>query len=78
MKKTANTFKSPASLPFEYIRKLQKDVDGGYLASIHEFPGCFAFGETSEQALENLDSAAASWMLATTASGEQIPPPAFN
>lgn len=63
------------SLPFEYVRRLQPDPDGGFVASVLEFPGCIAYGATSDEALNNLDSAAEAWRLAMEAAGQPIPPP---
>lgn len=58
-----------------YTRRLTPDEDGGYTASIQEFPGCFADGDTADQALENLMAAAASWVAAQEDLGQEIPPP---
>lgn len=45
-----------------YARRLVPDETGGYVASIHEFPGCIAEGDTAEEAISNLDKAAESWI----------------
>jgi predicted RNase H-like HicB family nuclease len=66
---TAEHLKKP------YPRRLVPDEAGGYVASIQEFPGCVAEGNTAEEALANLEAAAASWIEAALASGQQIPEP---
>jgi predicted RNase H-like HicB family nuclease len=58
-----------------YVRRLAPDESGGYVASILEFPGCIAEGDTAEEALENLDKAAEAWITVSLANGHQIPAP---
>lgn len=74
-------FKIRTILARPYVRRLLPDEEsGGYTAFIHEFPGCVAEGETADEALENLDKAAASWLAASLSLGQPIaePIPAFN
>jgi predicted RNase H-like HicB family nuclease len=58
-----------------YVRRLTPDPSGGYVASISEFPGCIAEGETAEEALQNLDKAAESWIEVAIANGREIREP---
>jgi predicted RNase H-like HicB family nuclease len=58
-----------------YERRLTPDEDGGYVATIQEFPGLVAEGETAEEAISNLESAAESWIEAVLESGQEIPEP---
>jgi predicted RNase H-like HicB family nuclease len=58
-----------------YARVLTPDEDGGFTAEILEFPGCFAEGETINEALQNLEEAAQSWIAAALEQGQEIPPP---
>ncbi|WP_231497640.1 type II toxin-antitoxin system HicB family antitoxin [Methylibium sp. T29-B] len=58
-----------------YARRLIPDPEGGYTASIHELPGCFAEGETAEETLTALDAAAVAWIAAAVDSGHRIPEP---
>jgi predicted RNase H-like HicB family nuclease len=58
-----------------YARVLVPDPKGGYAARMLEFPGCFAEGETAEEALRNLENAAESWIQACPSSNYPIPPP---
>ena len=39
-----------------------KAEDGGYTVEIPDFPGCASFGETLDEARENIVEAAAAWM----------------
>lgn len=58
-----------------YARRLIPDETGGYVASIQEFPGCIAEGDTAEEALQNLDKAATSWVEVALSSGYEIRDP---
>ncbi|HBU30454.1 MAG TPA: hypothetical protein DEB56_13645 [Thiobacillus sp.] len=58
-----------------YARRLVPDEEGGFVASIHEFPGCFAEGETPDEALHNLDEAAAAWIESAMATGYPVREP---
>lgn len=58
-----------------YARRLVPDESGGFVASIHEFPGCFAEGETPDEALENLENAATAWLESAMATGYPIRDP---
>lgn len=64
------------SLP--YARKLTPDPDGGFTATIQEFPGCIAEGDTADEALRNLESTAISWIEAQQDLGQEIPLPIDN
>lgn len=58
-----------------YTRRLTPDESGGYTASIQEFPGCFAEGETADEALENLNRVAESWIEVALSHGHDIRAP---
>lgn len=58
-----------------YARRLIPDETGGFVASIQEFPGCIAEGDTAEEAIKNLDDAAASWVEAALSNGYEIRDP---
>lgn len=49
--------------------------EGGVSAKMLEFPGCFAEGNTPDEAFKNLESAAFSWVLACLETGQEIPEP---
>jgi len=63
------------SLDFRYTRRLQPDPSGGYTATIHEFPGCIAEGDTAEEALANLETTALSWIEAAEANNYPVAKP---
>lgn len=58
-----------------YARRLAPNADGGFTATIQEFPGLVAEGETADEAVRNLESAAESWIDATLQTGHEVPPP---
>lgn len=67
----------------EYLKEaytyiLIPDEMGGYSAEILEFPGCFAEGETADEAVKALDNAARAWIHAAQAQGQEIPRPFRN
>lgn len=57
-----------------YTQVLTRD-QSGYSAEILEFPGCFASGDTAEEACRNLENAALSWIESELAKGASIPAP---
>lgn len=59
-----------------YTRKLTPDPSGGFVAAIHEFPGCIAYGATADEAINKLESAAESWLEAAVATDYEIQEPA--
>lgn len=61
-----------------YARILIPEGDGTFSAEILEFPGCFAMGETANDAIKNLEEAATSWIEATLDQGHDIPEPSLN
>jgi len=65
-------------LKLPYARILIPAEEGGFTAEILEFPGCFAEGETADEAVGNLESAAESWIEAALEQGQEIPPPSAN
>lgn len=76
--KTSKASALPSSVPTldaRYVRRLTPDPAGGFTATIHELPGCIAEGDTAEEALEQLESVAHSWMESATANGYPITPP---
>lgn len=61
-----------------YTRILIPNDDGTYSAEILEFSGCFADGETADEAMKNLSEAAKSWLEACFERGLEIPEPFMN
>jgi predicted RNase H-like HicB family nuclease len=58
-----------------YTRELTKNSDGTWFARIVEFPGCMTEGETTEEALSNLDDAMGLWIETRLEDGDSIPEP---
>jgi predicted RNase H-like HicB family nuclease len=66
--------------PEDYLRLgfrriVRPDPEGGFAAKILEFQGCFADGETAQEAYDNLEDAAADWIRAALRQGQSIPQP---
>jgi len=58
-----------------YSRVIIPDESGLFSAELLEFPGCFADGETAEEAYRNLEGVAESWIESAQAQGYPIPEP---
>lgn len=58
-----------------YARVLVPETGGGYYAEILEFPGCYASGETADEAFKNLEEVALLWVESELEEGHEIPPP---
>lgn len=58
-----------------YMLSFYRNEDGIYSGEILEFPGCFGQGETIDSAMDNLMSAAESWVDAAIEQGLEIPEP---
>lgn len=58
-----------------YGRALFRNDDGTYTAEMLEFAGCFAEGDTAEEAVRNLDQSAREWIEASLNLGREIPEP---
>lgn len=61
-----------------YARILTPEADGAFSAEILEFPGCFAEGNTADEAIRNLEEAAKSWIEVALDQKQEIPPPTTN
>jgi predicted RNase H-like HicB family nuclease len=73
------TMKTPEEyLKEPYSRILVPAEEGGFSAEMLEFPGCIAEGETAEEALQNLEAAARSWIEAALEQDQEIPLPASS
>lgn len=62
-------------LRLPYSRVLTPEEDGGFSASVLEFPGCFAQGNSAAEAYANLEGAAESWLEAAFEQQIEIPQP---
>ncbi len=55
---------------------LEADPDGGYVAVVPAFPGCYSQGDTEAEAVENVREAIALTIEDMRERGEPIPDPA--
>ncbi|MCW5588339.1 MAG: type II toxin-antitoxin system HicB family antitoxin [Legionellales bacterium] len=62
--------------PFN-VRPLSKEEGGGYLVEFPDLPGCFADGNTVEEALQEAEDAMLSWIKTTEEFGDEIPAPSI-
>ena len=61
-----------------YARIVIPGEKGGYHAEILEFPGCYAQGESPEEAYKNLEEAAEAWIEVCLDKGQTIPEPSSS
>ncbi len=58
-----------------YSRILIPSEVGGYDAKVLEFPGCFAQGDTADEAMEELEEAMRLWTEEVIKAGQPVPEP---
>ncbi len=56
-----------------YTVILQKEEDGGYVATVPVLPGCVSQGDTRQKALKNIEEAIEVYLEDVRAAGENIP-----
>ena len=56
-----------------YTVILQKEEDGGYVATVPVLPGCVSQGDTREEALRNIEEAVEAYLEDVRAAGESVP-----
>ncbi len=56
-----------------YTVVLEKDPDGGFVASVPVLPGCNTQGDTRDEALANIREAVEAYIEDCRAAGEPIP-----
>ena len=61
-----------------HINIFFSEEDDGYIADIPDLAHCSAFGETPEQALEEILKAKAAWIEAARSEGKPVPPPSYR
>ena len=61
-----------------HINIFFSEEDEGYIADIPDLTHCSAFGETPEQALEEVLKAKAAWIEAARAEGKPVPSPSYR
>jgi len=57
----------------KYTVVLQRENDGGYVATVPALPGCVSQGDTREEALKNIEEAMELYLEDVKAGGEPIP-----
>ena len=57
----------------KYTVILQRENDGGYVATVPTLPGCVSQGNTREEALKNVEEAIELYLEDVEAAGEAIP-----
>jgi predicted RNase H-like HicB family nuclease len=57
------------------IEIFYSEEDGGFIATVPELPGCSAFGENEEQALNEVKIAMQLWLETAKEIGRDIPLP---
>ena len=60
-----------------HINIFDSEEDGGYIADIPDLKYCSAFGETEEEALQEVLEAKAAWLETATTQGKPIPEPKY-
>jgi predicted RNase H-like HicB family nuclease len=61
-----------------HINIFYSEEDQGYIADIPDLKSCSAFGETPEQALEEVLLAKKSWLESAKSTGKPIPDPEYK
>lgn len=56
-----------------YTVILQKETDGGYVATVPSLPGCVSQGDTREEAISNIREAADLYIEDCIAAGDSVP-----
>lgn len=62
----------------DHIDIFFSEEDGGYIADVCELASCSAFGETTEEALREVERARDAWLAAARESGKPMPPPRYR
>lgn len=62
-------------LRLEYPFRVEPDPEGGFIASIPDLPGCYAAGETKQEAVERLEESKAAWLESYHAIHGEAPEP---
>lgn len=61
-----------------HISIFYSDEDGGYIADMPDLKFCSAFGETSEEALSEAQTAKRAWLAVAEGEGSPIPEPQYR
>ena len=61
-----------------HINIFFSDEDNGYIADIPDLEACSAFGETPQEALQEVEMARELWLAAARAEAKPIPEPRYR
>jgi predicted RNase H-like HicB family nuclease len=61
-----------------HINVFYSEEDEGYIADIPDLQSCSAFGETPEEALQEVLKAKQAWLEAARTNGKAIPEPRYR
>ncbi len=61
-----------------HINVFYSEEDGGYIADLPDLRHCSAFGETPEEALQEVIKAKEAWIESAPANGKPIPSPQYR
>ena len=61
-----------------HINIFYSEEDGGYIADIPDLEACSAFGETPEEALQEVQKAKGLWLQAARTEHKPIPRPKYR
>ena len=61
-----------------HINVFYSEEDGGYIADIPDLRHCSAFGNTPEDALQEVIKAKEAWLESARANGKPIPSPQYR
>lgn len=61
-----------------HINIFYSEEDNGYIADIPDLEACSAFGETPQEALQEVEVARSLWLAAARAEGKPIPEPRYR
>ena len=61
-----------------HINIFYSEEDECYIADIPDLPGCYAFGDTPEEALQELAIARELWLEVAQEKGISVPPPLYR
>ncbi len=61
-----------------HINIFYSEADGGYIADIPDFVSCSAFGETLDEALQEVQKVRKLWLETAKAENKPIPVPAYR
>lgn len=65
-------------LKLNYPITLYPEPDGGYTVMIKDLPGCISQGDTSEEAIQNIQAAKEAWLETALDCNDEIPLPSLK